>query len=125
MAVSHYDVSMRSWNNDHYSPFHQITMTNQHIQQAIEKAIEGGYIPKRGDTRTIKVTDKGFEEKCDIDSILLDPLFWQALFKEYIPGRSFKISERTIPQWKSEWYYFIYHISEGKNVESFFKQLLS
>lgn len=95
------------------------------IQQAIEKAIEGGW-----NERLI------FEKNghlCD-SSFLLDPLFWQSLGKAMWwdkltverDGRTFKAGKYgLLPEfvWQGEWHRFIDHLAEGKDQESFFENL--
>ncbi len=63
---------------------------------------------------------------------LLDPLFWQSLGKAlgWDEIRLGKPEGHAIPwgeeywQWRYEWHCFIDHIAEGKDVDSFFKELL-
>lgn len=91
------------------------------IQEAIEKAIKGGYTP---------IEDSGNEYK-----ILLDPEFWQCLGKEMgwknnyyqivrspcndMPGRY----AWTGPQYIYEMHCFIDHLADGKSIESYFTNL--
>tara|TARA_R110000868_G_scaffold236293_4_gene490322 strand:- start:590 stop:853 length:264 start_codon:yes stop_codon:yes gene_type:complete len=42
--------------------------------------------------------------------VLLDPLFWQAL--------------KTKEDWRNVWHDFIDHLADGKDVDSFFNNLL-
>ncbi len=88
------------------------------MQNAIQKAVEGGYkIPT------------GFPlETHQADCVyLLDPLFWQCLGKtegwKYIQTNRFKklkILNEYKPIWQYEWHRFIDHLAEGKDAESFF-----
>lgn len=110
------------------------------MEQAIRKAIEGGYNPN---WNIHKIQE--FPEL--YDKALLDPLFWQALGKaewwnnikaidlarceicdsktchkkivkgepkNYVPTKS----------WLYHWHHFIDHLAEGKDAESFFTDLL-
>lgn len=90
-----------------------------YIQQIIEKAIEGGfYIPP---------TKEGWKANVDFQFALLNPLFWQSLGKSL--GWYFKKEEwESYPpmfEWQWHWHSFIDHLAEGKDAESFFKELLS
>lgn len=107
------------------------------MKEAIQKAIEGGYkLPNDTDYSASYVKIKNvrgrttdfvfgqFGSQClgtiPTADILLDPLFWQALGKAM--GWEFR-SDHKEP-WKKEWHRFIDHLAEGKDVESFFKDLL-
>lgn len=101
-------------------------METKWTEEAILRSIEGGYERKNGSfSLPMKLNDEFDIWEYDYNAILSDPLFWQALYKEYIPGLPFKISDRHLPQWKSERYRFIDHIAEGKDAESFFESLLA
>ncbi len=117
------------------------------MNEAITKAIEGGWNPK------------GLQPKRPVNSayikalmlthgksILLDPLFWQALGKaegwakdqraypctdcgtvgvmDYNHMMSCKIRDRKLC-WSVYWHRFIDHISEGKDIDSFFTNLFN
>lgn len=71
------------------------------IQQAIEKAIEGGW--------------EGVNPK---SHFALEPLFWQSLGKAmgWTDNEKVKI-------WKYNWHDFIDHLAEGKTVEEFFDEI--
>ncbi len=78
------------------------------MEQAIKKAIEGGW---------------KYE---DMISTYYAPLplsrsFWQALGKNLGQG-DFKTE--TKGSWKHNWHMFIDHLAEGKDADSFFKELL-
>ena len=99
------------------------------IQQAIKKAIEGGWNHK----------DEWFPEY-ESDSFLLLPSFWRALGKamgwnrEYILNwREYKKAinqfepdnlKTDISEWLYHWHRLIDHLAEGKDIESFFETLL-
>lgn len=85
------------------------------IEQAIQKAIEGGYGKGRED----------FIRKLPefaLSQVWLDPLFWQALGKSL--GWDEDISEGNNPEWQAYWHQFIDHLASGKDAESFFAGLL-
>ncbi len=104
------------------------------IQEAITKAIEGGYI-----TDYPNMDCNVWEEH----HIFLDPLFWQSLGKamEWEKGCSGCGRMRKEPGfpecvktgrvshdneedgWKIKWHRFIDHLADGKDAESFFENL--
>lgn len=104
------------------------------IQQAIEKAIEGGYNPSfTGDLFWYIGYDSGKYR------VFLDPLFWQSLGKamgwhecRFIQcdewgatctcGRNENQGEAK-SQWINEWHRFIDHLAEGKDAESYFREI--
>lgn len=101
------------------------------MEQAIKKAIEGGYKPEPFRTRQFIRTSRSTYQHMQFSSasmayseILLDALFWQALFKEYISGLPFKIQDRTLPQWRQQWHRFIDCLADGGNADDFFKKLV-
>ena len=98
------------------------------IQQAIEKAIEGGY--KGNKEFLLKLPEYAKSQ------IWLDPLFWQSLGKamgwcEYavcIHDGKMNCFEKNhwagyMGEWKWHWHRFIDHLAEGKDAESFFETL--
>ncbi len=87
------------------------------MKDAITKAIEGGYEP-RG-LEVIQCTTLHDEY---YDHYFLDPLFWQALGKAM--GWEKRNSSDLFPEWHLQWRNFIDHLASGKDVESFFKELL-
>jgi len=119
------------------------------IEQTIQKAIEGGY-KLSGENSAYYfegIKDKPF---VNIDSVLLDPLFWQALGKslkwnvniddDYGWCDESELIEKRNPRWfadckkhhnympyRSEevvyWHKFIDHLSDGGTIESYFEQL--
>jgi hypothetical protein len=109
------------------------------IQQAIEKAIEGGL--REGEKWkfvsanrywAVWLDGNGTETTIAMEMYFMSPLFWQSLGKamgweeelvienydtiayQYWKGR---------PQWVFEWHRFIEYLVEGKDAESFFKNL--
>lgn len=90
------------------------------IQQAIEKAIEGGYNTHGWRPGEYVANDA----QC---VTFLDPLFWQSLGKamgwsEWHTDGSRKVWKEW-HKWKNEWHRFIDHLAEGKDAESFFESL--
>lgn len=80
------------------------------IQQAIEKAKESGY----------KGAFPGNEAYAGcIFSHLMNPLFWQSLGK----AMGWYKGDLGRDEWEKQWHYFIDHLAEGKDAESFFKDL--
>lgn len=75
------------------------------MQNAIKRAVEGGY----------KYPDQRKASPVDVCVILLDPLFWQAL------GQAQEWFENS---WSDEWHNLIDHLAEGKDIDSFFNELL-
>ena len=119
------------------------------IQQAIEKAIEGGYdvqFSEAAGLPTVYVKD-GYQ--VDVAVILLDPLFWQSLGKAmgwencercekpfekhqgYLCVIQLKEGQVTTADvktfrdqnWKVQWHRFIDHLADGGSAESFFENL--
>ncbi len=94
------------------------------IEQAIKKAIEGGY------KRIPSDFSLGFENgylinygDCGqvwLEAILLDPQFWQCLGKAM--GWQM-VREWEGRYWKKYWHRFIDHLAENKSIDSFFKEL--
>lgn len=98
------------------------------IQQAIEKSIEGRY-----HKRSTGLDDGKYLMRC-----FLDPEWWQSLGKAL--GRCdvndinplHKIENKVIcvvckrkdEWWRETWHRFIDHLSEDKDPEEFFKELL-
>jgi len=114
------------------------------IQDAIKKAIDGGYKKKEINQCTIWfIHENAFDGKRDcfvIDNsytdqhgerhkkaihyakeiVFLDPLFWQCLGKAMGWGKL--ISGIWIGDWRKHWHDFIDHLAEGKSAEQFFKE---
>lgn len=96
------------------------------IQQAIEKAESSGYV---AEWRKWKGT---------INEAFLDPLFWQSLGKAMgweekdkemkktfllVGGKNEEDMAAVWREWFHQWHRFIDHLAEGKDAESFFKEL--
>jgi hypothetical protein len=99
------------------SPMNNITK----IREALEKAVDRGY----------RVEQKDFLLKLPefaLCQVWLDPLFWQCLGK----AMGWEEVEMSDPhravngkaEWHNNWHRFIDHISESKDAESFFANLL-
>lgn len=124
-----------------------------YTQKAIERAIEGGYINQAVALKTkYEIDFKTATEAIAYQELfklhlmqyaLLDPLFWQALGKAegwgnschhisldggklrgWYPYRHQAKCDIGKTKWEVEWHAFIDHLAEGKDAESFFKQLL-
>ena len=79
------------------------------INEAIKKAIEGGYIPELW--IGIALDNNEIPEPA---TYALDPQFWQCLGKAMGLGGY---------DWLAQWHSFIDHLASGKTVEDFFKDL--
>lgn len=114
------------------------------MEKAIKRALEGGY------AKNDPIILKSFLDHYEIH--LLSPLFWQALGKAegwedecdkcgtlqtVIDSEVAEYNESVCKvhnglgnahimffQWKAVWHKFIDHLAEGKDAESFFKNLL-
>lgn len=125
------------------------------IKKAIQLAIEKGEYLGKGakfndfdiqwDTRVLYYTPTGYATHKDICAIFIDPLFWQSLGKAlgwgkpeieygYIApnGHTSWKGEKEFNQpvwftrrWQNEWHCFIDHLTDGKDPDKFFEQLLS
>ena len=108
------------------------------IQETIEKAINGGWkLPPVHPFGEIQFIRSDTRPKSSFhlhsDSLFLDPLFWQSLGKAmgwYVKGQGKLGLNRLHPdgryhtdEWLFKWHRFIDHLAEGKDPESFFKQL--
>lgn len=104
------------------------------MEQAIQKAIEGGYNLPKGDNYKVEFTPDGATQKWNVSThkTLLDPLFWQCLGKSLEWGglgivRSCLCHETKAHElmvWESQMHSFIDHLIAGKDIDSFFTQLL-
>ncbi len=93
------------------------------IKQAIFKAIDSGFIYEVGSALPQKMSLE-MDYKGDgvyVDSVLLNPLFWQSLGK----AMGWDKNKYIIGNWKAHWHRFIDHLIEGKEAESFFEPLTS
>jgi hypothetical protein len=96
------------------------------IKQAIQKAIEGGWKHKWSEEYNNTV--------CNINSLLepsflLDPNFWQALGKSegWWDNRGFDAdmnSSWNLDECHRNMHQFLDHLIEGKDIDSYFKELL-
>lgn len=100
------------------------------MEKAIQKAIEGGYkdIHDLMGKNIIALEEAFFAKYC------LDPLFWQALGKAEgwdrpeggnwcfaLEGGGYR---SYAARWQNEQFNFIDHLAEGKDINSFFEELL-
>lgn len=98
------------------------------IEQAIQKAIEGGYVigeGKRYDEFRHKLGQHIHTFPREIG--FLDPLFWQSLgkamgWKDVGETYGLPVSMASIG-WLYHWHRFIDHLAEGEDAESFFEKL--
>lgn len=104
------------------------------MEETIQKAIEGGYpkTKKEGTQYFIHYGEKQGNRlvwHCTpIEKILLNPLFWQALGRSMgwkNPTQEEAENYGTRVNWHNHWVAFIDHLAEGKDTESFFKDLLA
>lgn len=106
------------------------------MEKAIKIAIENGWKAKKRDIWWSNDTNQTLRYR---DSVLLDPLFWQALgkglvWKEVSETETRQNSVTGEPQtirvvngtaWQLEWHRFIDHLASGKDIESFFTNLIN
>lgn len=98
------------------------------LQQAIEKAKQGGYIlPAPCEIEGIEVYHKG--------DTLLDSLFWQALGKSMGWGEDAQLKYYGEDEdesmlggvlwfpWEEKWHALIDHLASGKSIEDYFQSL--
>jgi len=99
------------------------------IQQAIEKAIEGGL--REGEKWkfvsanrywAVWLDGNGTETTIAMEMYFMSPLFWQSLGKA-MGWRQDEDQWGDRAEWVSQWHRFIDHLAEGKDAESFFKNL--
>jgi len=98
------------------------------LSQAIQDAVRGGYITGFVYERLAKIDSLGAFE-----ILLLDPAWWRALGKErgwkevyeYTYHDSFG-SETPIeyPEWLNKMHNFIDHLASGRDITSFFEELV-
>ncbi len=113
------------------------------IQQAIEKAIEGGWkefanpdeitIRKGGTNDQIYhydwawgFTHTGLPYGLPVSVVLSDPLFWQSLGKAMgweLETRQVGGGDGLIFKWQNEWHKLIDHLIKSGSIESFFDNL--
>src|SRR6266496_3316858 len=93
------------------------------IQEAIHKAIEGGYPTERLEDPSVPVQAQYF----------LETTFWEALIRalgmegdcEYIQLSSNEPRKMRQPIWLYYWHRFHHHLATGKTPESFFETFSS
>ena len=86
-------------------------------KQAIEKAIEGGYIHSSYNLEAVLADGMEFGL---IEELVLDPSFWQYLGKAEGWGY---VSPYQKTSWETEWHRLIDHLSEGGTIEKYFEKL--
>lgn len=103
------------------------------IQQAIEKAIEGGF---RVREKHVDVGASQLSTSININDVLLDFSFWQALGKS-MGWNTYVVDERpsmSTFEWEYHnakgtktpeyyWHKLIDHLAEGGTIEGYFKSL--
>lgn len=112
------------------------------MEQAIKKAIEGGYrkdiVEDHADLcscgGSTTCAGKDHYKNGNFYKICLDPLFWQALgkaegwkntgvFRACLCAEK-KFHTHEIEEWEVRWHSFIDHLIAGKDIDSFFNELL-
>lgn len=120
------------------------------IQQAIEKAIEGGWDKWQyfGTDLSARMPDNATDQEIETwllsdKHMFLDPTFWQSLGKamgwyfsglaprhcrhyygeELVDENCGNCKATKTPDWITQWHHFIDHLVEGGTPESFFKSL--
>lgn len=98
------------------------------IEEAIKKAIEGGYAAKE----EIIIRERSFiykssHKNVSFKDMLIDSKFWQSLGKAMgwvIYEDCFNCqSDKKQEEWLYHWHRFINHLAEGKDINSFFETL--
>lgn len=87
----------------------------EHIERAIQKAIDAGW--------NYKLLDSYKWDKGEFSDALLDPEFWKSLGKaeEWVDvGKD--LEDKS---WYIVWTDFIYHIAQGKSIDDFFNNLIN
>lgn len=90
----------------------------------MEKAL-GLAIMKGGYEKPAKKLNDEFDIwENDYNAILLDPLFWISLGKaEGWPEQTYHHPD-VDPNWRAYWHRLIDHIAEGKDIGSFFDEII-
>lgn len=93
------------------------------MKEAIIRSVQAGY---KKDWMSQHDTPQLLAEYImDSNDFLLDPLFWQALGKAEgwsdIPSDFYHCDTH----WQFQWHSFIDHLASGKDVDSFFTNLLA
>lgn len=106
------------------------------MEKAIRRAIEGGM--KEGEKwKFIRANrywagwldGNGTETNISVDKYLLDPTFWECLAKSLSFGTDCGFVNCPAHGehkkcWMKVWHSFIDHIADGKDIDSFFEQLI-
>jgi len=124
-------------------------MTNHKLEQVIEKAIEGGwdsdgfigedYFPNGycdvsvviwSFTVSLQRTRKDgtggrWVAIGNLNEFFLDPDFWEALGKTERWASQYADDGGEYEGWLANWHSFLDHLADGKDPESFFKELLT
>jgi hypothetical protein len=117
-----------------------MTMTTNYVENAIELAMQGGYMKHYEDPISVQA----MIQSCDMipSQIFLDPLFWSSLGKslgwkerycksgagcEFSGGgeHEFECVWEGVNEWKEQWHRFIDSLAEEKSAESFFESLIN
>lgn len=109
-----------------------------YIERAIEDAVKkGGYrdaLLKANPNADIEgLADTGYFAR-NIEMKLIDPDFWSALGKArawnegnkgWLEEKQYRIRGKVVQRrpWKKYWHRFVDHLAEGKDAESFFKEI--
>lgn len=87
------------------------------MEKAIQKAISGGYVTGFMYDRLAKIDPLGAAE-----ILFLDPKWWQSLVRA---DQESGDSEQFVKDVAlARWHRFIDHLAEGKDINSFFEELL-
>ena len=101
-----------------------MTATEQTIQDAIEggwNVGEGFEVSGRGEKVKVYTNNEDDDKYIiDINQILLDPKFWQAVGKT----RGWNGKEYFSNKYLREWHTFIDHLADGKTTEEALTELL-
>lgn len=110
------------------------------MEKAIKRAIDGGFLPECQDRENIKIAI--VQKTLDWNAYLLDKDFWQCLGKAEGWGEFIDIPCEVCGQMschnkivngdrvkkinlcKTYWHSFIDHISDGKDIDSYFEKIL-
>ena len=84
-----------------------------YTEQAIKKAIEGGF----------EQAHSHYADERIQALVFLDPSFWQSLAKA-MDWKGESIIDMRL-NWLDHWHRFIDHLTDGKDAENFFKELLN
>jgi len=95
------------------------------IKTAIEKAIEGGWYLKSQQFWVLENTSEKGRIDANMSSIFLDPSFWESLGKSLGWGEIDNELEKSgmRKEWQIKWHRLIDHLSSGKDIASYFKEI--